>query len=103
MATMAEVRRITWSIYWKCTLMSLVGGLIAGFVVGFIIGAIVGIVLGPAAVATGPWPNVIRILSGLAGFGVGYLALNYLLANSIGKQIGSKKLVLVDAFAAGEK
>jgi len=103
MATVVDVRRITWAIFWKLTLISLVGGFAAGAVVGFIIGFIAAIVSGPTALATGPWPTIIRVSSGLVGLGVSFLALNYLLANSIGKQIGSKKLVLVDAFAAGEK
>lgn len=103
MATMDEVRRITWSIYWKLMLISLIGGFAAGAVVGFIIGFTAAIVSGSTALATAPWPTIIRVSSGLVGLGVSFLALNYLIANSIGKQIGSKKLVLVDAFAAGEK
>jgi|EndMetStandDraft_4_1072995.scaffolds.fasta_scaffold208891_2 hypothetical protein len=103
MTTMAEIRRITWSIFWKWTLIALIGGFVSGFVVGLVIGALVAIIAGPGAMAIGPWQNVISVISGLAGLFIGFLTLNYLLANSIGKQIGSKKLVLVDAFAAGEK
>jgi hypothetical protein len=103
MASMSEIRRITWSIYWKWSILALVSGFIAGLVIGFVIGAVVAGVSGPAAVVTGPWPVVIRVLSALSGFAAGFLTLNYLLANAIGKQIGSKRLVLIDAFAAGEK
>jgi F0F1-type ATP synthase assembly protein I len=102
MATMAEVRRITWSIYWKWMLISIIGGFVAGFVAGALIGGVVGAVSGASAVKTEPWPSIIKIISGSLGFCVGFLTLNYLLARSIGKQIGSKKLVLVDAFTAGE-
>jgi fructose-specific phosphotransferase system IIC component len=103
MPTMPEVRRITWSIYWKFTLFSFIAGFCAGAVVGTIIGASVTAVYGPGAMYVQPWPNVNNVASFVAGLIAGFFVLNYLIAKSIGKQFGSKKLVLVDAFAAGEK
>jgi hypothetical protein len=103
MVTMADVRRITWSIFWKWSLIALIGGFVAGFVVGATIGFAVGVVQGPDVVRMSPWPQVIQIFSFLFGLVVSFLTLNYLLANAIGKQIGGKKLVLVDALAVGEK
>ena len=90
MATMADVRRIVWSIYWKSVLASVVAGVIVGALIGFVLGFI-------AAATGGMTPNwvlAIQVCSGLGGFIAGFLCLNFFVARAIGKNIAGKTLAL---------
>jgi hypothetical protein len=98
MAAVNEVRRIAWSIYWKSVLLGVVLGAIAGFVVGFLFGMIGGL--------SGFERETVRLTSqwggGLAGLAAGFWSLNFILARTVGKTIGGRRLELVDATLSGE-
>ncbi|WOS64133.1 hypothetical protein [Sinorhizobium fredii] len=93
MATMAETRRIAWSIYWKSTLLCLLTGAVAGAVFGFIVG-FVGALVGVRSEILAPvytWGGAI------AGMIAGFVAFNFVVAWTIGKSIGGRQLELAVA------
>ena len=93
MTNMKEVRGLAWWLFWRYTLLALLGGVVAG--------AILGVFAGIVAVMAGFTKESIHsttpYVGAVAGVVVGYFALNFLLSSMIGKKFGNKRLVLVDA------
>jgi hypothetical protein len=99
MSTMKSTRPIAWSIFWKFFVSSFPAGLAIGFVFGFII-SLVGKLAGVPQ-------NITMSISQIGGFVLGavasFLLFNFFLARAIGKQIGDKRLELVDSSAFEER
>jgi hypothetical protein len=93
MVSSSSVRRIAWSIYWKMALVSLPTAFLAGGVVGFVIGFVGGL----AGFEQASVLIAIQVLSSIAGFLVSFLIFTYFLAQSVGREIGGKRLELVVA------
>ncbi|ESX62383.1 MULTISPECIES: hypothetical protein [unclassified Mesorhizobium] len=97
MATMADVRRIAWSLFWRSFLSSIACGFVAGAIVGFVIGFIGGFF--------GLRHEAIQVLSSVGGACLGlvasFLCLNFFLARSIGKEFKGKRLELAVVSPAG--
>ena len=97
MATMADVRRIAWSLFWRSFLSSIA--------CGFVGGAIVGLLIGFVGAVVGLRHDAIQSLSSVGGACVGlvasFLCLNFFLARSIGKEFKGKRLELAVVSPAG--
>lgn len=99
MSMVKSTRRIAWSIYWKFFISSFPAGLLIGFAFGFII-SLIGRLAGVPQ-------NMTMSISQIGGFILGavasFLLFNFFLAQAIGKQIGDKRLELVDSSAFEER
>ncbi|QKC84000.1 hypothetical protein EB232_22510 [Mesorhizobium sp. NZP2077] len=97
MATMADVRGIAWSLYWRSFLSSIACGFLAGAFFGFVVGLTGGVF--------GVRLEVIRAMSTVGGACLGlaasFLCLNFFLARSIGMEFGGKRLELAVVRPAG--
>ncbi len=99
MSTMKSTRPIAWSIFWKFFISSFPAGIAVGFVFGFIV-SLIGTIAGVPQ-------NINLSISQIGGFVLGtvssFLLFNFFLARAIGKQIGDKRLELVDSSAFEER
>ena len=99
MATMADSKGISWSIYWR----SVVIALVVSFVISFVGGSIF-IIIDPASRTASELFTLLLNWSGIVvGFIAYFLVFNYFLANAIGKTIGGKRLELVEESAFRER
>ena len=91
MANVESLMRITWSIYWKHILSTILVGVVWTIVSGLFIG-LIGSLLRLSEEAS----ILIRMATQLvAVFAASFFTLNYFLAESIGKNIRGKRLELV--------
>ncbi|RWM27739.1 MAG: hypothetical protein E5Y01_03670 [Mesorhizobium sp.] len=97
MATMADVRRIAWSLYWRSLLSSIACGFLAGAIFGFVVGFI-GSVLGFHREGI---QSVSTFGGACLGLVASFLCLNFFLAKSIGKEFRGKRLELAVVSRAG--
>ena len=98
MAKMSDVRHIVWSLYWRSALIGIPGGII----VGGVLGGVAGVVCAATGQSIEDARNWAAISSGVGGAIMSFFVLNYVFARTIGKTIGGKKLVLLDAVTGGE-
>ncbi len=98
MAKMADTMRISWSIFWKWAVLSAPLAVASGAAVGFVLGG-VSVAFGGL---TPGWLLAIQISAGVVGVLIAFLVLNFFVSRSIGKNIGAKRLVLIES-ASGQE
>ena len=91
MASMGEMRRIAWYVFWR----SAVAGLVLGFVLGFILGFVAGFLGYFAGFDRATTQTVSTWVGGLGGLAAAFQSLNFFFARAVGRAIGGKKLELV--------
>ena len=93
--SMKEVRRLTWSLFWRQALVAVIGAPILGFAAGFVVG------FAFAWLGLAKYTIVGATIAGyVAGLLVSFFALNWALTKVIGAQIDGKSLALQDAAGA---
>ena len=93
MATMKELQPITWWLFWRYSVVGLIGGLIVGGIVGFIIGFVIAVFGGSSETTRSITPYA----GAAAGLVFSFFLLNFLFTKLVEKTIKGKRLMLVDA------
>ncbi|MEM1317198.1 MAG: hypothetical protein AAGF29_02910 [Pseudomonadota bacterium] len=92
MASMGEIRRIAWSIFWKWGLTFFIANLVLGFVWTQFLSAIGPEILLTSGVGT---LTVLGLVNTAISIVIAFYLLNYFLAATIGERIGEQRLELI--------
>lgn len=95
---MKEIMRVTWALWWKASLIGIVGGFLAGLVIGFLVGFSMSIM----GYTTTDIQSAVKIPAMLAGLLVSYFGFTWVVWFSLGKDIGGKKIAIVSVSDGGE-